>query len=370
MKKLVRKSLLLGLLVGSMALVGCGGGNGTTSKKPSGDSSKQAGSSADSGLPKYEVKFVGDDGAEISKETVERGAALTKPADPTAPAGKAFYGWMNVKNGGQIWDFEHEDVNIVLKDVELKPLFVDASLQPQYLEGELCPDIVAFDYEKNDDGSYKLDDNGNQIPIPMDGATYSGGQKGKGLIYRNYDNEFGAHGAYIREDIEEDGKTIKGKARYATESDPADEVFGGFVHFLYIKGDRLTWEVESDVAVDNVTLFMRISGEYGLSNEYDDKVSFKFTDEMFKVKVNDEALKYGEVTIANVEAKTFINFQDYFVSASVSLRQGKNTIQMLVDNSSTLDGTIASTAPCIDCIKLYSSSTITWNDAQIDNLSK
>jgi hypothetical protein len=23
--------------------------------------------------------------------------------DPAAPAGKKFYGWMNTKNGGQIW---------------------------------------------------------------------------------------------------------------------------------------------------------------------------------------------------------------------------------------------------------------------------
>ena len=363
MKKLVRKSLLLGLLVGTMALVGCNNGgnnnNGNSSKKPAGGSaSKQPASSQQNNLPKYEVKFVGADGAEISKESVERGTALTKPADPTAPDGKAFYGWMNTKNGGQIWDFEHEDINIVLADVELKPLFVDASLQAQYLEGELCPDIVNFSVDANGD------------PVPMDGATYSGGQKGKGLIYRAYDGEFGAHGAYIREDVVVDGKEVKGKARYATESDPAGDVFGGFVHFMYINGDRLTWEIESDAAAENVTLFMRLSGEYGLGNEYDDKVSFKFTDEMFKVKVNDVALEYGEVTIANVEAKTFINFQDYMVSASVNLKAGKNTIQMLVDNNVSLDGTISSTAPCVDCIKLYSSSNITWNDAQIDNLSK
>lgn len=357
-----KKVLLLGLLVGTMALVGCnGGGNDgkSSSKKPSGDSSSQQPSSQEeSKLPKYEVKFVGADGAEISKENLERGSKLTKPADPTAPAGKAFYGWMNVKNGGQIWDFEHDDINIVLQDVELKPCFVDASLEAQYLEGELCPDITNFGVDGNGD------------IVPMDGATYSGGQKGKGLIYRAYDGEFGAHGAYIREDVEIDGKEVKGKARYAREGDPAGDIFGGFVHFMYIEGDRLTWEIESDVAAENVTLFMRLSGEYGLDNEYDDKVSFKFSDEMFKVKVNDVPLKYGEVTIANVEAKTFINFQDYMVSANVSLKAGKNVIQMLVDNHVSLDGTIASTAPCVDCIKLYSPSTITWADAQIDNLSK
>ena len=370
MKKLVRKSLILGLIIGSMALVGCGGGQ----NNPDG-SSKPAGSSK-SGIPQFEVKYVGADGAEISKTNVDRGSALTKPTDPAAPAGKRFYGWMNVKNGGQIWDYENEDINIVLKDVELQPCFVDATLQEQYLEGELCPDIVTFDYEKNDDGSYKTDDNGQKIPIPMDGATYSGGQKGKGLIYRAFDGDFAAHGAYIREDIdytdETTGeiKTKKGVARYATEQDPADDVFAGFVHFMYINGDRLTWEIESDVAAENVTLFMRLSGEYGLPNDYNEKVSFTFTDEMFKVKVNDQPLQYGSVTIDNVEAKTFITFQDYLVSANVSLRQGKNTIQMLVDNNVSLDGTISSTAPCVDCIKLISSSNITWDDAQISNLSK
>ena len=366
MKKGLKQSLLLGLILGSMALVACGGGKGdgkASSSRRGGRTSQQS-SSAPVDLPTYEVKFVGADGAEISKETVDRGAKLTKPADPTAPAGKVFYGWMNTKNGGQIWDFEHDDINIVLNNVELKPLFVDASLQAQPLEAELCPDITNFG----------VDDNGDIVP--MDGATYSGGQKGKGMIYRAYDGEFGVSGSYVREDIEYtdpdtgEQKTKKGVARYANDTDAASDIFGAFVHFMYIKDDRLTWEFDSDVAAENVTIFLRISGEYGLGNEFDNKVSFTFTDEMLPITVNNEPIKYGTITVGNVEPKTFINFQDYFLSATVSLKAGKNTIKMLVDNNVSLDGTIASTAPCVDCLKVYSSSTLTWDAAVIENLSK
>ena len=62
-------------------------------------------------------------------------------------------------------------------------------------------------------------------------------------------------------------------------------------------------------------------------------------------------------------------FKDFFVSDTVSLVAGKNTIQMKVDNTVTLNGTIASSAPVVDCIKLYSESTITWPGAMPSNLN-
>ena len=313
-------------------------------------------------LPKYEVKFVNVDGSEISKETVEHGSALTKPAtDPTAPAGQKFYGWMNVKNGGQIWNFDAEDINVVMQDVELKPLFIpDLAAQP--FEAELCRDITEFSPVIDEEtGQQKVDDNGNLQWKPMDGATYSGGAKGSQLVNkRDKGHVLQSSGDYFLNDDD--------TVRYATAQDDPDEVFGSFVHFMYKEGDTLTWKLQSDAAASNVNIMMRLSGEYGMTNTETNEIAFTFTDEQFQVKVNGEALKYGTITIHNVKDMFWLTFQDFFLAANVSLKQGENVIQMVVNNTQKLNGTVEATAPCVDCIKLFSTSNISWPDAKLSNL--
>ena len=358
------KFALLTLSLTALALTACGGnGDGKKSKK----GGYVEGSYQAAELPKYDVQINGGD-----KVKVEAYSPLTKPADPTAPAGKKFLGWKNNKNGGQIWDFDNETLNKVMQDVELVPCFVDANLNAQVLEAEVCPDLLAF---------------GGVPGTKMPGSTYSGGQKGKGLVLIDSYDEFdcttiSAFDYYKTEDgsldlddpeadiyyFEEDvpnplpeGKTkddypLKERKHY-------DATHGAFIHYMYIEGDTLTWEVESSAAASNVQLFARFSGEYGHDRVLGDQteILFTFSCEQFQILVNDEALQYGDVTIHNVISKKFIPFQDFEISANVSLKAGSNKIQMKVNNSDVIFGTVGSTAPCVDSIKLYSSSTITWN---------
>ena len=362
----------LGLLVlatSALVLAACGGGEKGNSNK---SSKKPTTSVEDSSVEpiEYTVTIKGADGAQISQATVESGSKIEKPADPTAPAGQVFYGWMNTKNGGQIWDFEDDhELNCVMKDVELVPCFVPAGMNAQILEAELCPDITA--------GS------------GMDGATYSGGSKGKGLIGRDYDEEidctciekYSYYALYDSQADIDEGNDPSGCAELTDEL-PTDKVavkkdvdvtYGAYVHFNYKEGNTLTWVVNSDKAASDVTLFARYSAEYGKP----DPVTFdnvdSFNDEMYKVKVNGEALKYGSIEIHNIEGTSgakFIHCQDYLVSTKVSLKQGENIIQMVVDNNITLNGTIAASAPVVDSIKLFSDSTITWPNCKVTNLVK
>ena len=367
MKNLKKNVLFLGMMVASLALSGCGGNGETkTTSKQGGGNNSESSEPIEDNRPEYNVKIVGADGAELSNTKIKAGDPITKPADPTAPAGQKFYGWMNVKNGGQIWNFDDATLKVVMEDVELKPLFVPAAQNAQNFEAELCPDITERTGKDGTPG--------------MDGVTYSGGQQGTGLIGRDYynasgtANEYGSSGLYVRDDA--------GVARYATAADLAnadivESVFGGFVHYNYVKGNTLTWELESDVAATNVTIFMSLSGEYGLNEEFqafegqgEDRVFEKYDDKGFTVKVNGTALEYGEQTIHNIIPKDFIHFQDYFLSANVNLVAGKNTIQMTVNNNDTLNGTIASTAPVVDCIKVFSSSNLTWPNAKLSQMNK
>ena len=287
-------------------------------------------------IEKYAVQYQDASGQPAGQVTYQDwDTPLVKPANPTAPAGQKFYGWMNVENGGQIWDFDNEHLNKVMSDVTLKPLFVPDGMTPQVFEAEECPDFTFEDWG----------------PKGMPGATYSGGQNGLGLIGK---------------DFIVDGKTTYGTSGYY----PYGTSFvAGFAHFLYCKGDTLTWELESDVAAENVTMFMRLSAEYGIGDPLTDEVTSWVDEDTFPVTVNGTKLQYGKVTLHNIIPMDFIPFQDYFVSASISLQAGKNIIQMKVDNKVTLNGTIASSAPVVDCIKLYSSSTISWPGAMPGNLN-
>ena len=365
MKNLKKNMLFLGMMVASLALTGCGNDASKPSKSKSAGGDESSEPAVDD-RPEYNVKIVGADGAELSNSKVKAGDAIEKPADPTAPAGQKFYGWMNVKNGGQIWNFEDETLKVVMEDVELKPLFVPANQNSQNFEAELCPDITERTGKDGTPG--------------MDGVTYSGGQQGTGLIGRDYynaegtANEYGSSGLYIRD--------TSGIARYATAADlanaeTAESVFGGFVHYNYVKGNTLTWELESDAAAENVTIFMSLSGEYGLTEIFqafegqgEDRVCEQYDDKGFTVKVNGTALEYGKQTIHNIIPKDFIHFQDFLLSANVSLVAGKNTIQMTVNNTDTLNATIASTAPVVDAIKVFSSSNLTWPNAKLSQMNK
>ena len=377
----MKKQKTLGLALfasAAMLLAACGGPSETGKSEPN---KSQAGgnstptsvpASIDDNLPKYDVVIKGADGAEISNEKITLRQAVTKPADPAAPAGKAFYGWKNTKNGGQIWDFEEDHkLNQVMGDVELVPMFVPAGMQPKVFEAELCPEITQA--------------NGG---TGMDGATYSGGAKGKQFVGRTYDGEAGAtsvasaeyYEVYAnQEDVEAE---IKDGLAELTDEQEAGKIYvkkekefnfsGAMVHFNYKKGNVLSFKINSPAAETGVSLFARFSAEYGKATTgegFEDTID-AFDDEDFQVKVNGTAQKYGNVAIHNIVGTSgaeYIYCQDYYMG-DINLVAGENTIELVVNNDKTLNGTIAASAPCIDSVKLFSNNSLTWPTARYTNL--
>ena len=311
-------------------------------------------------LPEFEVKIDKKDGSDPVVTSIKQGQPIERPENPVAPAGKMFYGWMNTNNGNQIWSFEediHGDgndlktLNAVYEDVALEPLFIDNSLVESRVEAELAPIIT----EANDGEG-------------LDGATYSGGQKGRGLIYKAYDGDFNIEPMYVNDPVEDDDdfETI---ARYATDEDPEENKYGAFLHFLYMQGIKLTYVIECSEAIENAVMFMKIASEYGNDDDLND-VKSTFTDQMVPIKVNGTALQYGTVTVHGIVQKYIMPFQDYLVSTAVNLQQGTNTIEIEVANDVCIFGTLAATAPMIDCLKIYAPGPITCTNACMDNLSE
>lgn len=287
-------------------------------------------------LEKYSVQFKNADGTNMGDVTyVDSGTALEAPSNPSAPSGQKFYGWANENNGGQIWDFSNETLNKVMSDTVLKPVFVK-NVDVQQFEAELVPDFRDPKWG----------------PKGMPGTTYSGGQNGIGLIGK--------------EELDDDGKNKLGSCGdYVIE----EKHYSAFVQFMYVEGDTLTWEIESAQDVENVSLFMRLSAEYGTPDPNTDEIKNTFTDEEFTITVNGSRLQYGTITLHNI-VQTLIPFQDYFVSANVSLQAGSNTIQMKVNNSIDVTSAIHAAAPCIDAIKLFTDSALTFTNATPTNIQK
>jgi len=238
------------------------------------------------GFP-YTVTFKDAEGNVISSETKRSIEKITKPADPTAPAGKVFYGWKNVKNGGQIWDFDDDILGLVSQDSEFVPVFVPANMNAQYLEAELEPTIIAK---------------------PMYGATYSGGASGQQMIYIDRDREYNSTcevGEFKYYSPAGTDQIVVGDAPAGVEQktmNPKTLNMGAFVHFNYKKGNVLTFNIESSAAVDDVMLFASFSSEYGKEDPTTyDKIS-TFTDEGFKVSVNGTRLEYDKITMHNIPA--------------------------------------------------------------------
>lgn len=372
MKNNKKKIVFTILAVSVFALAACSEDRPGKSSSSSLSSSRPQSSTSAVQLPKYNVVIKGADGNQISSSSIELRNPIPKPADPTAPQGQVFYGWKNTKNGGQIWDFEADHkLNQVMGDVELVPVFVPADQNVQLFEAELVPEITEA--------------NGG---TGLDGATYSGGAKGKQLIGRDYDRYMGStcvsnyeyyevyanEAAVLDEEIESYADLFEaipsGKIKVKKE---VDVPYGAYVHFNYNKGNVLTWKLQSDKAASNVVLFARFSAEYGkpfVGEGFEDTID-SFNDEDFQIVVNGTEMEYGQISIHNIEGTsgaTFIYCQDYMMSASINLLAGENTIQMVVNNNKTLNGTIAASAPVIDSIKLYSDSTITWPTAKYTNL--
>lgn len=339
----------MGMMVASMALTGCGNTPSksarsiisaeSTSRLPDSipeevyESGPVFDEEDSTGWPTHTVTFDYQGAGENVTQSVLYKGKLTKPADPTAPAGKKFYGWMNASDGGRIWNFNRKMLNAVMGDMTLVPCYVDADKEAQTFEAEYCPDIMG------EDGT------------GMKGSTYSGGQKGLGLIGTDEDNVVGA------------------SHKVGAENSNGDYLPGAFVHFIYIQGDTLTWKLHSSAAASNVTLFMRLGAEYALGTQLGKGRTYYINDEIFPVKVNGEAIKYGTITFNNVpDVGKFLPFSDYLVSTTIDLKEGENTIQMVVDNNITIFSTAAATAPMVDCIKLYSSSTLTWPDEVLENM--
>lgn len=134
---------------------------------------------------------------------------------------------------------------------------------------------------------------------------------------------------------------------------------GHFVGYFNTADTTLTFNINSDVAATGATMKLRLGSEYG---------TMRLDPSVMTISVNGTALDYDQISVTGqrVEGTNIVYgapFKDYEISTAFELKAGENKIEItILQNTLGLPGTnVESVGPGVDCIKIKSESTLTWN---------
>jgi len=137
-----------------------------------------------------------------------------------------------------------------------------------------------------------------------------------------------------------------------------------WVSYLYYNGAFIEFDIESDSAVTDAILSLRLSVEF-----YDIILSTS----NFTIEVNGDAVNFSSINLDGaLEGEDNKRpFETYENIATISLKEGKNTIKLIVNNEvapgEIENGTIKAYAPMIDCIYVKTNASLTW-EPQTSNI--
>lgn len=123
---------------------------------------------------------------------------------------------------------------------------------------------------------------------------------------------------------------------------------------------QIDFRLASDVAVNDVTLVLRLSAEM---RNYDMNSS------NYKIYVNNTDINYSQIRFLNVPPwdpqmsdTNCLPFQDYTIGINISLMKGSNIISLVTSNTNPIAGTtIEADAPLVDCLKITTSAVVIWD---------
>lgn len=167
----------------------------------------------------------------------------------------------------------------------------------------------------------------------VQGAGYSGGSEGVGLIGKDY---FGF-------------SQVSGDC---------------YIAGLNLNGTGLTFKINSDRAVKDAELVIRLSAEF---------MDITFTDDEWLVQVNGKKVSYGSVSIYDVITDVSSEYKRPFedlIKVKIDLKEGENIITLTTNNSKAMVGTMYATAPMVDCIKITTTAKLTMTKYNEDFLAR
>ncbi len=135
---------------------------------------------------------------------------------------------------------------------------------------------------------------------------------------------------------------------------------GYYVAGTYDNGQYIYFDIYSSKTVMDAQLTLRCSCEGGWFT-----VPLVFTPDNYTILVNGTALTSFQISLDNSKLElgsgSMLNFADCYIS-NITLKEGWNTIRF-ENNSDTKGqgGTLYCESPLLDCIKITTDATLTWN---------
>ena len=145
---------------------------------------------------------------------------------------------------------------------------------------------------------------------------------------------------------------------------------GYYVTYLYKEGLELRFMIESDREVEDATLIFRITAEtrgYAITSyigEGETEIGTRWS--QYDMMLNGEYLDYGIIEILDVGVQENEAtggqrpFSDHTIAVNLKLKKGTNEFRFITANSNGMGGTMAGTAPVVDCIKIQTSAELSW----------
>ena len=137
-----------------------------------------------------------------------------------------------------------------------------------------------------------------------------------------------------------------------------------FVGYQYAYGCSISFAIVSDATVSDAKITLRLSAEYR---------DISIDTQSYLIELNGEPLTYNiefkgvpspdgqPIDINTIYA---LPFSDYVIAEDVTLREGVNVITLTTNNYDALAGTtMLAAAPLIDCLKIKTSATLEWSEA-------
>lgn len=299
-------------------------------------------------------------GATTTTQTVASGEKATRPETDPAQAGNAFMGWFTAPTGGSEFDFStaiSADTTIYAQWAEAFAITVNLNY-----EGAAAGPVVYV--PKNNQGA------ASYVPEAptREGFAFGGWFSDEACktafqFARKVTADTTVYVSWKKQLVMEAeltdltglrGPGFSGTAS-ATEMIAWDE--GGklkasnefYVAYLYAENLTLTFNFNSDTAVSDADIVVRMSAEFYTQT---------FSSDNYTVSLNGSAITGW--TSPQFVGSDNPEFVDVAIMTNRTLNVGPNTITLTTTNTTSPGGTMQSQAPMIDCVKVASAATLTW----------
>ena len=150
------------------------------------------------------------------------------------------------------------------------------------------------------------------------------------------------------------------------DSVPDDKLYlnasnGYYVTYLYSPGLAINFNITSDRDVSDAKIVLRVTSEnlaYALSPNLNEGTADNGAIySMYMITLNEQPINYSTIEVDG----GWPEFEDFTLVVNASLKKGENVITLMTANNHGMGGTMAGTAPVIDCIKITTSAGLTWD---------